>query len=123
MNLWQTRQKSLEWLTNELNVQSTLVDEGFEFLDKCISLLNQYSKKSNDDLNGRFARVVNLTLAKTRNLLLGNYSMMLYALAEEAGALDLPPPFVPLRQLVLGVRSATQVQLVPGDDNPMHCAV
>jgi hypothetical protein len=30
---------------------------------------------------------------------------------------------VPLRQLVLGVRSAAQVQPEPGDDTPVHCAV
>jgi hypothetical protein len=90
MDLWQSRKQSLEWLETELVEQSTLVDEGFELLDKCISLLNQYSKTSNDELNGRFARVVNLTLAKTRNLLLGSYSMMLDALAQEAGALLRP---------------------------------
>ena len=90
MTLWQTRQKSLEWLANELVEQNALSNQGFELLDKCISLLNQYSKKSEDELNGRFARVVNITLAKTRNLLLGSYSMMLDALSQEAGALLRP---------------------------------
>lgn len=87
MNLWQARQKSLEWLETELVEQNTLVDKGFELLDTCITLLNQQGKKSKDELNGRFARVVNITLAKTRNLLLGNYSMLLDAIAQEAGAL------------------------------------
>lgn len=90
MNLWQTRQKSLEWLTNELVEQNTLVDIGFELLDKCITIFNQYSNTSEDELTGRFARVVNITLAKSRNLLLGSYSMMLDALAQEAGALLRP---------------------------------
>ncbi len=84
INLCQSRRKSLEWLSNELNEQNALIDKGFELLDKCISLLNQYNKTSD---NGRFARIINLTLAKTRNLLLGSYSMMLDALAQEAGAL------------------------------------
>ena len=87
MNLWKSRQQSLKWLTTDLVEQNALVDKGFEILEKCIALLNQYSKTSNDELNGRFARVVNLTLAKARNLLLGSYSLMLDAIAQEAGAL------------------------------------
>jgi hypothetical protein len=90
MNLWQARQKSLEWLATELVEQNALVDKGFEMLDTCIALLNQKSKTSDDELNGRFARVVNITLAKARNLLLGSYSMMLDAVAQEAGALLRP---------------------------------
>lgn len=90
MNLWQTRQKSLEWLTNELVEQNTLVDIGFELLDRCITIFNQYSNTSDDELTGRFARAVNITLARSRNLLLGSYSMMLDALAQEAGALLRP---------------------------------
>jgi hypothetical protein len=90
MNLWQARQKSLEWLATELIEQNTLVEKGFEVLDTCIVLLNQQSKTSNDELNGRFARVVNITLAKARNLLLGSYSMILDAVAQEAGALLRP---------------------------------
>lgn len=87
MNLWQAREKSLEWLSSELVEQKTLVDQGFELLDQCISLLDQYGKEPENELNARFAGVVNLTLAKARNLLLGSYSMMLDALAQEAGAL------------------------------------
>jgi hypothetical protein len=90
MNLWHARQKSLEWLATELVEQNILVDEGFEMLDKCIALLNQQSRTLNDELNGRFARVINLTLAKVRNLLLGSYSMLLDAVAQEAGALLRP---------------------------------
>lgn len=90
MNLWQARQKSLEWLSTELAEQNALVDKGFEVLDKSIALLNQHSKTLKDELNGRFARVVNLTLAKARNLLLGSYSMLLDAIAQEAGALLRP---------------------------------
>jgi len=87
MHLWQARQKSLEWLTTELVEQNALVEKGFEILDTCIVLLNQQSRMSNNEPNGKFARVVNLTLAKSRNLLLGSYSMMLDALAQEAGSL------------------------------------
>jgi hypothetical protein len=87
MNLWQARERSLEWLSNELVKQKALVDQGFELLDECISLLKQYNEKPEDELKGRFAKVVNLTLAKARNLLLGSYSMMLDALAQQAGAL------------------------------------
>ena len=90
MNLWRERQKSLEWLESELVEQSTLVQRGFEMLDECISLLNQHSKTLNDKPNGRFARVVNLTVAKTRNLLLGSYGMLLDAISQEAGALLRP---------------------------------
>jgi len=90
MNLWQARQKSVEWLATELVEHNALIDTGFEILDKCIALLNQHSKTLNDQFNGRFARVVNLNLAKTRNLLLGSYSMLLDALAQEAGALLRP---------------------------------
>ena len=87
MNLWQAREKSLAWLSKELIEQKALVDKGFELLDESISLLNQFGKEPNDEQNARFASVVNLTLAKTRNLLLGSYGMLLDALAQEAGAL------------------------------------
>ena len=90
MNLWQARQKSLEWLETDLVEQKTLIDKGFEMLDMCIVLLNQQSKTSNDEFNGRFARVINITLAKAHNLLLGSYSMLLDAIAQEAGALLRP---------------------------------
>lgn len=90
MDLWQSRKQSLEWLSTKLAEQNSLVEKGFELLDICIALLNQYSKISTNELNGRFARVVNFTLAKTHNLLLGSYSMMLDALAQEAGALLRP---------------------------------
>jgi hypothetical protein len=90
MNLWHARQKSLEWLATELVEQNDLINKGFEMLDRCIALLNQQSKASKDELNGRFARVVNLTLAKTRNFLLGSYSMLLDAIGQEAGALLRP---------------------------------
>ncbi|HKI54945.1 MAG TPA: hypothetical protein VJ987_12535 [Anaerolineales bacterium] len=87
MNLWQAREKSLEWLSNELIEQKALLDQGFELLDESIALLNQYGKEPSNEQNDRFASVINLTLAKTRNLLLGSYGMMLDALAQEAGAL------------------------------------
>jgi hypothetical protein len=90
MDLWQERQKSLEWLEAELQEQKVLIENGFVLLDECITLLNKASKESKDELNSRFARVTNLTLAKTRNLLLGSYSMMLDAIAQEAGALLRP---------------------------------
>lgn len=90
MNLWQARQKSLEWLANELIEQNALVEKGFELLDNCIDTINQYGRTSSDDINGRFARVVNIVFAKTRNLLLGSYSLMLDAVAQEAGALLRP---------------------------------
>ena len=87
MNLWHAREKSMEWLSKELVAQESLLGQGFELLDECISLLNQYDKEHDDELHARFTGVVNLALAKTRNLLLGSYSMMLNALAKEAGAL------------------------------------
>lgn len=87
MNLWQAREKSLEWLSKELVGQQALIDRGFELLDESISLLSQYGKEPDDEQNGRFARVINLTLAKVRNLLLGSYGMLLDALAQEAGTL------------------------------------
>ena len=87
MNLWQARQKSLEWLETELSEQKVLIEKGFAILDVCIVLLNKQGKDSMHELNGRFARVVNLTLAKARNLLFGSYSMLLDAIAQEAGAL------------------------------------
>ena len=90
MNLWQARQKSLEWLANELVEQKALIDKGFELLDKCIAILNQHNKTSDDEFNGKFSRVINITLAKTRNLLLGSYGMLLDAVAQEAGSLLRP---------------------------------
>ena len=87
MNLWQAREKSLEWLSKDLIGQKALIDQGFELLDESIHLLNDYGKEPSDEQSGRFANVINLTLAKVRNLLLGSYSMILDALAQEAGAL------------------------------------
>jgi len=90
MGIWNTREKSLLWLSSELAQQSNLINTGFELHDKCIAAIGEMSKSEGGSLAGRFARVCGLTTTKARNLILGNYSLLLDALGQESGALLRP---------------------------------
>ncbi len=39
MNIWSAREKSLNWLNNELKPESQVLQEGFEYLGNLVELL------------------------------------------------------------------------------------
>jgi len=90
MNIWSVREKSLHWLEDELNPESQLLQNGFDYLYSIIELFEKIGQDEGKSETGQFCRIICVTLAKYRNLLLGVYSLMLDGLAQEAGALLRP---------------------------------
>ena len=87
MNIWSAREKSLNLLNNNLQPQSAVIEEGFEYIGKLMELLQAISRDEGASENGKFCRICGLTLAKFSHLLLGVYSLTLDGLSQEAGAL------------------------------------
>jgi hypothetical protein len=87
MNIWSTREKSVRWLNNELKPQSQVLEEGFDHLSRIIKLFDELGDNEGESEIGRYCRICGITLAKYSHLLIGNYSLMLDGLAQEAGAL------------------------------------
>ena len=90
MNIWSAREKSLNLLKNNLQPQSAVLEEGFEYIGKLMELLQAISRDEGASGNGKFCRICGLTLAKFNHLLLGVYSLTLDGLSQEAGALLRP---------------------------------
>src|SRR5688500_13421375 len=90
MNIWSPRKKSLHWLDDELKPESQLLQEGFDYLGDNIELFEKIGHNEGESEAGQFCRIIAITLAKYSHLLLGNYSLMLDGLAQEAGALLRP---------------------------------
>src|SRR5215213_5947468 len=90
MNLWSAREKSLHWLDDELRPESQLLQDGFDYLGNIIELFEEMGRNEGESEAGQFYRIGAITLAKYSHLLLGNYSLMLDGLAQEAGALLRP---------------------------------
>ena len=90
MNLWVAREKSLIWLDNELSQEGKALQEGFDYLESIGEIFEQISDREGGNLVGQFCRICVVTLAKFDHLLLASYSLMLDALAQEAGALLRP---------------------------------
>lgn len=82
VNLWNSREHALTILQEEypevLNVLSSL----FMFVEDCGNSLFE--------IDSAFGRVTAITVAKSRNLALGCYSLALDSLAQESGALVRP---------------------------------
>lgn len=81
-SIWSARYEANCALANELKSFAGLLEETFQALDDCITLL--------EGINSPFGRVCSLVLIKARNLGLGCYSLSLDALAQEGGALFRP---------------------------------
>ena len=90
MNIWSTREQSLAWLGNELLQESKVVQEGFDHLGMFVELFQHIGDKEGESQVGQFCRICIVTLAKFNRLILGCYSLMLDALAQESGALLRP---------------------------------
>ena len=90
MNLWATREESLIWLRYELAPESEVIQEGFDFLNKSVSLFDNLGSGEGETLKGKFCQISAITLAKSSHLLLGCYSLAIDALAQESGALLRP---------------------------------
>ena len=90
MNIWSAREKSLNWLNNELKPESQVLQEGFEYLGNLVELLENKGNDEGENEIGQFCRISGIALAKISHLLLGCYSLMLDGLAQESGALLRP---------------------------------
>ena len=90
MNIWSTREKSLHWLEHELRPESLHLQDGFDYLRNIIELFEKLGLNEGESEAAQFCRISAITLAKYSHLLLGNYSLMLDGLAQEAGALLRP---------------------------------
>jgi len=84
MNLWSTREASLELLETELLDQRIAIERAFGILDSSIHFFNEHAA------NDQYSRICGLTLAKARSYALGAYGMILDNLGQETGALMRP---------------------------------
>jgi hypothetical protein len=66
------------------------LQEGFDYLEMFVELFQRISDDEGECQIGQFCRICIVTLAKFSHLLLGIYSLMLDALAQESGALLRP---------------------------------
>jgi hypothetical protein len=90
MNIWSAREKSINWLSNELKPEGEILQEGFEYLEDFVNLFEKIGQSEGDSETGQFCRISSITLAKISHLLLGCYSLTLDGLAQESGALLRP---------------------------------
>ena len=82
MNIWSAREKSLNWLNNELKPESQVLQEGFEYFGNLVELLENTGNNKGESDVAQFCRISGVTLAKFSHLLLGCYSLMLDGLAQ-----------------------------------------
>ncbi len=90
MNIWFAREKSFDWLNNELKSEAELLREGFDYLESFVSLFEKIGENEGENEVGQFSRIGSVTLAKFSHLLIGCYSLTLDGLAQESGALIRP---------------------------------
>jgi hypothetical protein len=104
MEMWETREKSLKALTNELRIEGELIYQGFNLMDEIIEAFNQTPTPS------ECSRVCGLVVAKGRNLCHCIFSISLEGLAQEAGAL-LRPTIECFELLVFFYQDPTRIEL------------
>ena len=83
MNLWITREESLNALKTKLSIEARYIEKGFTIID---DLLRIFEENDNDI----FCRVCSIVLLKGKNLCFSIYSLTLDGLAQEAGAILRP---------------------------------
>ena len=83
VNLWITREKSLNALENKLSIESHYIEKGFTIIDALLRIFE-------DNKNDNFCMVCSFALLKGKNLCFSIYSLLLDGLAQEAGALLRP---------------------------------
>lgn len=84
MELWRTRNESLELLESDFSEQKFILEQCFRLIDHCIDIFEDRAANSNPHY------VYGITLVKAKNYALGSYGMMLDGLGQEAGAVMRP---------------------------------
>ena len=83
MNLWITREESLNALRSKLSIEARYIEKGFTIIDALLHIFE-------DNKNDNFCKVCSFTLLKGKNFCFSIYSLSLDGLAQEAGALLRP---------------------------------
>ena len=83
MNLWITREESLNALKSKLSIEAHYIKKGFKIIDDLLYIFE-------DDKNDNFCVVCSFALLKGKNYCLSIYSLSLDGLAQEAGTLLRP---------------------------------
>lgn len=84
MELWRTRNESLELLDSDFSDLKFILEQCFRVIDHCIDIFEERSDESSSH------NVCGITLVKAKNCALGSYGMMLDGLGQEAGAVMRP---------------------------------
>lgn len=80
MNLWITREKSLNALKSKLSIEARYIEKGFTIIDALLRIFE-------DNKNDNFCMVCSFALLKGKNFCFASYSLSLDGLAQESGAL------------------------------------
>lgn len=83
MNLWITREESLNALKSKLSIEAHYIEKGFTIIDALLRIFE-------DNKNDNFCMVCSFALLKGKNFCFSIYSLSLDGLAQEAGALLRP---------------------------------
>ena len=83
MNLWITREESLNALKSKLSIEACYIERGFTLIDALLCIFE-------DNKNDNFCMVCSFALLKGKNLCFSIYSLTLDGLAQEAGAIMRP---------------------------------
>ena len=83
MNLWITREESLNALKSKLSIEARYIEKGFTIIDDLLSIFE-------DNKNDNFCTVCSFALLKGKNYCLSIYSLSLDGLSQESGALLRP---------------------------------
>ena len=83
MNLWITREESLNALKSNLSIEARYIEKGFTIIDALLRIFE-------DNKNDNFCMVCSFTLLKGKNFCFSICSLSLDGLAQEAGALLRP---------------------------------
>ncbi|MHA1305528.1 MAG: hypothetical protein DRP89_07885 [Candidatus Neomarinimicrobiota bacterium] len=83
MNLWITRDESLNALKSKLSIEARYIEKGFTIIDALLRIFE-------DNKNDNFCMVCSFALLKGKNFCFSIYSLSLDGLAQEAGALLRP---------------------------------
>lgn len=83
MNLWITREESLNALKSKLSIEARYIEKGFTIIDALLYIFE-------DNKNDIFCTVCSFALPKGKNYCLSIYSLSLDGLSQESGALLRP---------------------------------
>ena len=101
MELWRTRNESLELLDCEFLQQKFILDQCFRLIEHCIDIFEDRAKDSKSH------HVYGITLLKAKNYALASYGMILDGLGQEAGSV--------MRPMIEYLELLKYFRLFPGD--------